>query len=182
MFYFFLIFIGYFTYLTFQTLFPFPLSSLKTPYPSFPSSIPLWDPPCFYEGACPPTHQLPPYHTSMPLHWGIKSPQDQAPPLSLPDKAILCYICSWSYGPLHVYSLLPGLVPGRSEGSGWLIVMFFPWGCKTMKLLQFFSKLLHWRPRVQSGGWLQVSTSVLQSLSGNIHRRLLSASSSWHQQ
>jgi hypothetical protein len=26
----------------------------------------------------------------------------------MPDKAILCYICSWS----HVYSLVSGLVPG----------------------------------------------------------------------
>jgi len=30
------------------------------------------------------------------------------------DKVILCYICSWSHGSLHVYSLLGSLVP-RSE-------------------------------------------------------------------
>ena len=31
-------------------------------------------------------------------------------------KAILCYICSWSHGSLHVYSLVGGLVPGSSGG------------------------------------------------------------------
>ena len=41
---------------------------------------------------------------SSPLHWGIKPPQDQGPSVPLmPDKAILCYICNWSHGPLHVY-------------------------------------------------------------------------------
>jgi hypothetical protein len=35
------------------------------------------------------------------------------PPLQLmPDKAILCYICS------HVYSLISGLVPASSGSSG----------------------------------------------------------------
>lgn len=30
---------------------------------------------------------------------GIKPSQDQVPPLpQMPDKAILCYICSWSHG------------------------------------------------------------------------------------
>jgi hypothetical protein len=36
----------------------------------------------------------------------------------MPDKVIFCYICSWSYGSLHVYSLVGGLEPG---GSDWLI-------------------------------------------------------------
>jgi hypothetical protein len=54
------------------------------------------------------------------------------------DKAILCYICSWSHGSLHVYSLVGGLVPGSSWGSGWLILLFFLWGCKPLKLLQSF--------------------------------------------
>jgi hypothetical protein len=39
------------------------------------------------------THPLPPHCTSMPLHWGIKPPQDQGSSLPLlSDKAILCYI------------------------------------------------------------------------------------------
>jgi hypothetical protein len=35
----------------------------------------------------------------------------QVPPLPpMPDKAILCYICSWSHGSLQLYSLVGGLV------------------------------------------------------------------------
>jgi hypothetical protein len=26
----------------------------------------------------------------------------------MPDKAILCYICDWSHGSLHVYTLVDG--------------------------------------------------------------------------
>ena len=50
----------------------------------------------------------------------------------MPDKAILCYICSWSHGSLHVDSLGGGLVPGSSGGSGWLISLFFLWDCKPL--------------------------------------------------
>jgi hypothetical protein len=36
-------------------------------------------------------------------------------------EAILCYMCDWSHGLLHVYSLVGGLVPGSSgDGRGWL--------------------------------------------------------------
>ena len=38
------------------------------------------------------------------------------PFLLISDKAILCYICSWSPGSLHMQSLIGGLVPGS---SGW---------------------------------------------------------------
>jgi hypothetical protein len=34
----------------------------------------------------------------------------------MPNKAILCNICSWSQESLHVYSLVGGLVPGSSGG------------------------------------------------------------------
>jgi hypothetical protein len=37
------------------------------------------------------------------------------------DKGILCYICSWSHGSLHVYYLVGGLVPEKSGESGWLL-------------------------------------------------------------
>jgi hypothetical protein len=43
--------------------------------------------------------------------------------------AILCYICGWSHGSLHVYSLVGGFVPGNSGGTGWFILLFFLWGC-----------------------------------------------------
>jgi hypothetical protein len=70
--------------------------------------------------------QLSPHHPSISLHWGIEPRQDQEPPIpSMPDKAILCYICSRSHESLHVYSLVGGLVPGSSrEGGGrgsWLV-------------------------------------------------------------
>jgi hypothetical protein len=55
------------------------------------------------------------------------------------SKAILCYICGWSHGPLHVYSLVGGLVPGNSGGFGWLMLLFFLWGCKPIQLLLSFN-------------------------------------------
>jgi hypothetical protein len=76
--------------------------------------------PCLYEGAPPPTYSLPPHHPSIPLHWGTQLRQGQGDPLPLmSDKATLCYICSWSHGSLHVYSLVGGLVPGSSQGFSW---------------------------------------------------------------
>ena len=83
---------------------PFPLSPPHTHHPIPLSSLP------------PPT---PDSHCSgIRLQWGIKPPQDQGPPLPLmPDKAILCYICSWSNGCLHVYTLVGSLVPGNSGRS-----------------------------------------------------------------
>jgi hypothetical protein len=45
----------------------------------------------------------------------------------LPDKAILCYICSCSHGSLHVYSLVGGLVSGSS--GVWLVdIVVLPMG------------------------------------------------------
>jgi hypothetical protein len=40
----------------------------------------------------------------------------------VPDNAIFCYICSWSRGSLHVYSLVGGLFPGSfGFGGGGLV-------------------------------------------------------------
>jgi hypothetical protein len=55
------------------------------------------------------------------------------------NKAILCYICSWSHESHHMYSLVGGLVPGISGRSGWFILLFLLWGCKPLKLLGPFS-------------------------------------------
>ena len=66
-----------------------------------------------------------PHHPRIPLHWGIESSQDQGPFLPLmTNKAILCYLYSWTYGSLHVYFLVGGLILGSSWG-GWLILLFF---------------------------------------------------------
>jgi hypothetical protein len=97
----------------------------------------------------------------------------------MPDEAILCNICSWSHGSLHVYSLVGDLVPGNSGGSGWLILLSFLWGCKLLQLLQSFPYLLFGVLVLSPmDGWLQESASVLvriwQILSRDIHIRLLS--------
>jgi hypothetical protein len=39
--------------------------------------------------------------------------------------AILWYICSWSHGFLHVYSLVGGLVPESPADTGWFILLFW---------------------------------------------------------
>jgi hypothetical protein len=91
---------------------------------------------------------------SIPLHWSIEPSQYQGPLLLLmPKKAILCYMWDWSHGSLHVYTLVGVLVLGIFGGSGWLILFFFLWDCKHLKLLQSFLKLLHWGPCAQSHGW-----------------------------
>jgi hypothetical protein len=74
-----------------------------------------------------PTHPLPSC-PGIPLHWGIKHPQVQGLLLLLmPDKAILCHICSWrSHGSLHPYTLVGGLVPGILGGGCWLSHIVVP--------------------------------------------------------
>jgi len=65
-----------------------------------------------------PTHWLPSHHPGLPIHWKNEPSQDKELLLLLmPDNAILCYICSWSHGSIHVYLLVDVLVPG-SSGRG----------------------------------------------------------------
>ena len=46
----------------------------------------------------------------------------------LSNKAILCHICGWSHGSLHVYSLVGGPVPRSSRGLAiWLCCHGPPW-------------------------------------------------------
>jgi hypothetical protein len=83
----------------------------------------------------PSTHPLLLPLSGIPLQMGIEPSRDQGPVLPLiPDKAIFCYICSWSHGSLHVYSFVDGLVTGSSGSSGWLIMLFFLWGCRSLQL------------------------------------------------
>jgi hypothetical protein len=108
---------------------PFPISHPPNSLFHLPHS-------CFYEHVPLHTHPLPPPCPQIPLYWGIKPSQDQGPLLPLmPDKAILCYICSWSCGSLHVYSWVGGLDPGS---FGWLTLLFFLWGCEPLQLLRSF--------------------------------------------
>jgi len=98
--------IGFFSF-KFQMLFPFPVSLDISPSPS----------------------------TSFPYTGGVQVWQDQGFLLpSVPNKAILCYICSWSHGSVHVYSWDGGLVPGSSV---WLALLFL-WGYKPLQLFQSF--------------------------------------------
>jgi hypothetical protein len=113
-----------FSLFTFQMFSLFQVSFSETPIPS---------PPCLYEGA--------PLLSSLPgisLHWSMEPPQAQGPLLPLmSNKAILCHICSWSNGSLHVYSLVCGTVAGSSRGWPGRLTLLFPlWGCNPPHLLQ----------------------------------------------
>jgi hypothetical protein len=111
---------------TFQMLSSFLVSPLQTPYLNPP-------PHRFYEGAPPPTHPLPPHCPSIPLHWGIKPSQDQLSCLSLmPDKAILCQICGWSY-------VFFGWWFSGSSGGLWLVdIVFLSIGLQTPSVPSVF--------------------------------------------
>jgi hypothetical protein len=86
----------------------------------------------------PPTHSCITPLASL-LSWGNKPPQDQVPPLPLmPNKAILCYTCSRSHGPTHVYSLVGGLVPGHPEGSSYLMFFVLPMELQSPSATTFF--------------------------------------------
>ena len=50
----------------------------------------------------------------------------------MPDKAILCYIFSWSHAPPHVYSLVGSVLPGSLGGGVGLIdIVVLPMGLQT---------------------------------------------------
>ena len=93
---------------------------MLSPFLVSPQNLPIQSSlPYFYEGAPLPIHSLLSSHPGIPLHWDIKHPQVQGHLLPLmSNKAILCHICGWSYGSLHVYSLVGGLVHGNSGGTG----------------------------------------------------------------
>jgi hypothetical protein len=131
----FLIFFGFWGRLFY--LFIFQILQVLSPILSIPSTNPLSPPlPFLYEGAPPPAHPILPQYPSFPLPWGIEPSQVQGSPLPLmPKKAILGYICSWSYGSLHVYSLVGGLVPGSFGMSDLLILLSFLWGCTPLLFL-----------------------------------------------
>ena len=96
---FFLFFITYFLYLHFKC---YPLSCSPENSPS----------PC--SSTSPHPHTGP----GIPLPWSLEPSQEQEPLLPwMSNKAILSYICCWSHGSLHVYSLVGGLVPRSSGGT-----------------------------------------------------------------
>jgi hypothetical protein len=160
------------------------------PFPSFPSGNLQFHSlsPCFYKGAPSPTHLLQPPHPGIPLHWGIEPSQDQGSLLPLvPDKAILCYLCSWSRGSLHVYSLVGGLVPGHfGVGGGawraWLVdIVVFPMELQTISTPSALSLTppLGTQCSVQ---WLAVSIClcICQALAEPLRKQLYQTSVSKH--
>ena len=93
-------FIGHFIYLHFKCCTLSSFSSTNHSIPSFHS-------PAFMRVRL---------HPPIPLPCGLELPQDQGSTLPLmAGKAILCYICSWSYGSLYVYYLVGSLVPWALE-------------------------------------------------------------------
>ena len=102
------------------------------PFPGFPSENPLSPPVSSAH-----QHTLLFLVLGIPFHWGTEPSQEQGPLLPLvTDKTILCY--KWGLE-FHVYSLVVGLVPGSSGGTGWFILLFLLWGCKPLQLLGTFS-------------------------------------------
>jgi hypothetical protein len=97
----------------------------------------------------------------------------------MPDKAILCYICSWSHRSDHVNSLVGDLVPGSSGGGGGLAglidIVVLSMGLQTPSVLPLTPPLGFC---AQCDGQLQASASVLvrlwQSLSWDSYSRTIS--------
>ena len=121
--YLFKFFIRYFLYLHFKC---YLLSSFPLQKSPIPSSLPLL--------TNSPTPASLSWHFHTLGHEAFTGPL--LPLMSI--KAILCYICGWSHGSLQVYCLVGGLVPGRSGGTGWFILLFLLWGCKGLQLLGSF--------------------------------------------
>ena len=126
LFFFLSFFLSFFTFLLIIPLVYISNDILLAGYPCTrpPShNLPLLLSLCLYEGVLPPIHPLLPHTSSIPLHWGIKPPQDQGPSFPLmSDKAILCYLCIWGHGSLPVHSLVGGLVPWSFGWSGQLML------------------------------------------------------------
>jgi hypothetical protein len=162
-----------------SNVFPFP----GLPFRNTLSHLP---PPCLYESAPQPTHPLLSILPGIPLHWGIEHPQGQGPLLLMCNRPSSATYAARAMGP-SIYILwlvvqFPGALGwGGGGGSGRLSHLFPLWGCKSPQLLlQSLLQLLHLEPSAQSNGWLRASASVFvkfwQSLSGDSHIRLLSAS------
>jgi hypothetical protein len=147
--------------------------------PGFPSGNPLPPPPPASMRVLPPsTHTLMPPNPGIPLYLGTKPSQVQRPLLTLmSDKAIPWYICHWSYGSLHVYSLVGGLVPGSSEDL-WLVdIIVLPMGLQTPSVPSVIF-LIPQLGTLCSVQWLAVSIClcICQALAELLRRQLYQVS------
>jgi len=98
------------------------------------------------------------------------------------DKAILCYISSWSheFSCPHMYSMVGSLLPGSFEMEWGLVLLFF------LRIANPFSSFClcpnsSHGVLAQLDGWMHASAFVLVRLLKS-YTRLLIANSSWHQQ
>jgi hypothetical protein len=100
------------------------------------------------------------------------------------NKVILCYICGWSHGSFHVYSLVGGLVSVSSgEGGGvWLVdIVVLPIGLQTSSAPSVLSLTLPLEIPC-SAQWLAVSIClrICQVMAEPLRRQLYQAPFSMH--
>jgi hypothetical protein len=96
------------------------------------------------------------------------------------NKAILCYICSWSYGSHHVCSFVGGVVPGSSG-----VVLVSSYCYSSYGAANPFSSLGPFSSSsiggcAQSNGWLRAPTSICQALAEPLRKQLYQAFVSKH--
>ena len=152
-------------FFTFQMFSPFPVSLPPGNILSHPPS------PCLYEGVPPLTHPLPPPCPRFPY--------TGAGPLFplMPDKAILCYIYSWS----HVNSFVDGFVLGSYWGV-WLVdIVVLPMELQTPSAPSVLS-LTPPLGTLCSVQWLAESIHfcICQALAEPLRRQLYQAPVSMH--
>ena len=126
------------------------------PFPGLPSRNPLSNPPspCL-STTHPPTPTFPPWH-SPTLGHRLPSGPRALPPTYVQQRHPLPHMQLETWVPPCVYALVGDPVPRSSRGSGRLILLLPPWGCKSPQLLQF---LLSTPPlgTLHSVQWLAVS-------------------------
>ena len=91
------------------------------------------------EGALSLTHPLWPHCTSIPLHWGtsLHRTKGYASQWCSKRQSSATYVAA-AMGPCRYTLWLFFLVSGNYGGHGWLILLFFLWGCNHLHLLQSF--------------------------------------------
>jgi hypothetical protein len=141
--------------------------SYVIPFPSFPSKNPLSPLP----SPCSPTHPFPLPGPGIPLYWGIEPSQDQGPFLPLmSDKAILCYICSWSHESHHVFSLINGLVLGKVLVSSYCCSSYG--ATNPFSSLGLFCSSFIWDPVLRPVDGCEIYLCICQALAEPLRRQL----------
>jgi hypothetical protein len=169
-----------------MTFLKFIYISNAIPLPSFPSANPLSNPLPLLLWGCSPTHPLPLHCLSISLHWSIDPSQDQGPllPLML-DKAILCYIFEEPWVPPCV--LFGWWFTPWELWVVWLVDIVIPMGFQTLPAPPVFPLTpplgFHWSVQwLAASICIYIGQALAEPLRRQIYIRLLSASTTWHQQ